>query len=157
MAAAAAFRAVALLPVCALVNEYLGGVSFDPSSEEAFLVLRGMPDLEERVVYRHPEKPRQLCFHARLVGGPGHVFIDFEEETGTQAVQQLLTGQCFVVAAAEGGGDSRDSYESSSDEDRKARKKQEPDSRDFGPLPVALVRGSPIAVVWPPSRARWLQ
>lgn len=147
-AAAAAFRVVALAPVCALVNEYLGGVSFDPSSKDTVLVLRGMPELQERVVFRHPAQPRQLCFHARLVGGPGHVFIDYEEETGTQAVQQLLTGQCFVVAEEEDGGDG------GGEAGRVAAK--EPDSRDFGPLPVALVRGSPIAVVWPPSRARWL-
>ena len=30
------------------------------------------------------------------------------------------------------------------------------DSRDFGPIPAALLEGKVVAVVWPPSRARWI-
>ena len=32
----------------------------------------------------------------------------------------------------------------------------EDDSRDYGPVPMALIDGKALAVVWPPERARWL-
>ena len=31
------------------------------------------------------------------------------------------------------------------------------DSREYGPMPAALVQGRVLAVVWPPSRMRWME
>ena len=31
------------------------------------------------------------------------------------------------------------------------------DSRDYGPLPLALVKGKVVAKVWPPSEMKWIE
>ncbi|ROT38898.1 LexA/Signal peptidase [Sodiomyces alkalinus F11] len=72
----------------------------------------------------------------RIMGLPGDYVLHGDPDTGSQVMIQVPQGHCWITG---------DNLESSRD------------SRVFGPLPLALVRGKVLAKIWPPQEAHWIR
>lgn len=78
------------------------------------------------MLLRSPAEPRRLLIK-RLIGLEG----DWVALPGSTKVERVPKGACWVE------GDNRRSSE---------------DSHSFGAVPLALLQGRAVAVMWPPSR-----
>ncbi|KAH8888681.1 putative mitochondrial inner membrane protease subunit 1 [Thozetella sp. PMI_491] len=72
----------------------------------------------------------------RVIGLPGDFVMVDTPESGSETMVQVPPGHCWVV------GDNMLASR---------------DSRLYGPIPLAMVRGKVLARVWPFSESKWLR
>jgi inner membrane protease subunit 1 len=83
---------------------------------------------------RHPADPRE-AISKRVLGLPGDFVLRDTPNSATSFMIQVPDGHCWLA------GDNLPWSR---------------DSRDYGPVPLALIRGRVAARVWPPRRAKWI-
>lgn len=85
---------------------------------------------------KHPMFPGEGAIK-RIVGMPGDFVVrDMPDRTGGETMIQVAEGHCWLLG---------DNVEASRD------------SRFYGPLPLALIRGKVTAKIWPLRDAKWFE
>ena len=143
-----ALRGLGLLPVLVATNDLIASiVSVDASKRgdetspvaERVLVLRNFGrskwQRNDVVAFSSPTRPSSCV--ARLKHFDGEMAKFNYGGTAFGRLVAVPPGRCWL-------------------ETDEARSPETHDSRAFGPIPMALLEGKVVAVVWPPSRARWV-
>lgn len=87
------------------------------------------------VSYRHVIEPWSSA-SKRVIGMPGDFVLRYTPETGDGTMIQVPQGHFYCA------GDNQEHSR---------------DSRMFGPIPLALIRGKVVASVWPPDKFGWMK
>ncbi|MCJ1232378.1 hypothetical protein MMC14_000330 [Varicellaria rhodocarpa] len=87
------------------------------------------------VTFKHPMFPGTGAAK-RVLGMPGDFVLRDTPGSGSDMMIQIPEGHCWV--AGDNVPDSRD-------------------SRHYGPIPLALIKGKVLARVWPLSQCKWIE